>query len=278
MKKIFLFLCLLAFYSCIETPKPKEPPIEVAQPVIPDSMFCHTIAGISTTERAVGMRGKFWTNGQEIKIGLIGGTSAQRKYLTDGVFEWAKSVNLKFTYPASGPYDLRVSFATGSGSWSYIGTDCKSIPQTKATTNIGWAGLDVVLHELGHALGMAHEQSSPNSTICWNKETVYAALGGPPNYWSREMVDWNVFRKMTQVEAEATVFDPTSIMQYSIPGAWVCDGKGIAGGKIISALDALFMSQKYPKPVQPPPTGTTVKIPTWQRDSMLSWLSRAKAN
>ena len=288
MKKKFFLLAFLAmctgllFEACGEVPTPQPPPApSTAQQnapafyvdEIPNDHFCAAIAPIQKTSRAVTMRGRLWDNGSTLKIKLLGGTTQQRRYFTDAVLEWEKVVNLKFSYVTTGNADLRVSFVSGSGSWSYIGKDAQGIPQTQATINIGWLGSDVCLHEFGHALGMAHEQASPNSTICWNKEAVYTALGGPPNNWSRETVDWNVFRKLTPQEAEATVFDPASIMQYSVPASWLCPpSSGIPGGKVLSALDRQHMGEKYPRP--PNPTeGFTIK--KYQRDSILKWLNAA---
>lgn len=284
MKQIFQVLIFSILCLGCKRPEQKQPVVfvpehqvavaQAKQDTVPADHFCKTIAIPGTTARATGMRGKYWTNGQTVRVGFIGGTQAKKQFVYDGLSAWAKVVNLNFTYPSAGPYDLRVAFVAGSGSWSYVGTDCKAVAQNQPTTNLGWDGLDVALHELGHWLGMAHEQSSPNSTICWNKEKVYQDLGGPPNYWSKATVDYNVFRKLTELEAEATTFDPLSIMQYSVPGTWTCDGKGIPGGKTISALDATFMALKYPKPNQPPPS-TKVALEKWKRDTIVKWLTQA---
>lgn len=269
-------LCAYVIFLCLSGCDDKPTVIDPEKPtvrVVPDSEYCHTIYSPPLVT-AVGVKGKYWTNGQTIRIGFIGGNASQRKYVTDGIIEIAKYVNLNFTYPAAGPYDIRYAFVSGNGSYSYVGTDCKSIPQATPTTNIGWSGLSVVLHETLHALGMAHEQASPNSDIIWNKEVVYAALGGPPNNWSRATVDWNVFRKMTQAEADATIFDPLSIGQYSVPGSWTQNyPNGIPGGQVLSAYDKLFWSKIYPKTIQPP---TGVTITTAQRDSLLKWTAETK--
>jgi hypothetical protein len=286
MKHTLLFFAFaFALFSCVNTtPQQESNPEQYLQHVdakqqtrtVPDSEFCKTISIPEKTSRAVGVRGKFWTVGQTLKIGFIGGTAAQRKYATDGWTEWAKYVNLKFTYPAKGPYDIRIAFNSGDGAWSYIGLDCKTVSASQPTMNIGWSGLDVCLHEEGHALGMAHEQASPKSAICWNKPAVYAALGGPPNYWNKPTVDFNVFQTLTDAEAQATAWDANSIMQYSIPASWLCaPSTGIPGGKVLSDLDKSFMTTIYPG-LAPPPVAGLVSLPGWQRDSLVRWLSAAK--
>lgn len=265
-------------YCTQKAPKPlPKAPVPVAQEVIPNDHFCAAIARRPKPPRAVGVIGRYWTPGQTLKIKFLNGTDAQHKYLMDAVTEWQKSVNLKVNYVTSGATDMRIGFTQGQGSWSYIGLDCKGIPSTQPTMNIGWAGLDVCLHEFGHALGMAHEQSSPKSTICWNKEAVYAALGGPPNNWDKATVDYNVFAVKSPTEAEATTFDPNSIMQYSIPAAWLCPpSNGIQGGRVLSDLDRSFMAAKYPGAIVPPVVQPSVSLPKWQRDSIVKWLVLAK--
>ena len=286
MRKIIFTLIFavvsLLLWRCTGSPTPPQTQIEQAPAKlspVPDSQFCAAIAPIEKTGRAVTVNGRLWPNGSVLKVKLLGGTAQQRRYFTDAFIEWEKVVNLTVSYVTTGNADIRCSFVSGQGSWSYIGTDAKGIPQTQATINIGWLGSDVCLHEIGHALGMAHEQSSPKSTICWDKEAVYKALGGPPNNWSRATVDWNVFRKMTENEASASVFDPLSIMQYSVPASWLCQpSSGIPGGKVLSPIDKSFMASKYPKPIQPPPPPITktVSIPVYQRDSILKWMLGAK--
>lgn len=245
---------------------------------VPDGHFCATIAreqfqGVGAQDRAVVLKKNLWPNGSTLRVKLVGGTAAQRAYLTNAFLEWQKHANLKVSYVTTGTSDIRVSFASGQGSWSYVGTDSKSVPQSQATMNIGWLGSDVCLHEIGHALGMAHEQASPNSTICWDKEAVYKALGAPPNNWTRETVDWNVFRKLTPAEADATVFDPKSIMQYSVPASWLCQpSNGIPGGTTLSDLDKAFMAEKYPFPNTPNKNGVTLK--PYQKDSIKKWMEQ----
>lgn len=88
--------------------------------------------------------------------------------------------------------------------------------------NLGWIMQDrrdddlrqVILHEFGHALGCVHEHQSPLQDIVWNKEQVYTDLGGPPNNWSRDKVDSNMFKKYDFTVAQQRMFDLASIMLY----------------------------------------------------------------
>lgn len=276
-----LLICLFGYFvfclfDCTDTSPVKS--IESAKPqVVPDSHYCKTIAALPETKRAVGVRGKYWQNGQTLRIKLLGGTAQQRAYFINAMLEWQKHVNLNISYVTTGVSDIRVGFVSGSGSWSYCGTEAKSIPQDQPTINIGWSGSPVNLHEIAHMIGGLHEQSSPNSDIQWNKPVVYAALGGSPNFWDAATVDWNVFRKLTPAEAEATTYDPNSILQYSVPASWTYNyPNGIPGGDKLSPQDISFWSAKYPKPAPPPPAPTTVTIPKYQRDSIPKWMTAAK--
>lgn len=98
--------------------------------------------------------------------------------------------------------DIRISFKKG-GSWSYIGTDAEDIAQNEPTMNFGW--LDkatpsveyshIVKHEFGHALGLIHQYQNPSNGLSWNKEAVYEYYMKPPNNWTKDEVDRNVFER-----------------------------------------------------------------------------------
>jgi len=276
MKQALLFLLMALLAACKQ--KPDAPVVQPPQKVfIPDSMHCKAIAplALSSQKRAVGVRGKYWPVAGVIRVKFIGGTTAQRKYVRDGIAEWSKIANLAFEYTTAASADIRVGFNSGDGSWSYIGTDAKSIPQGELTMNIGWSGLDVCLHELGHAIGLAHEQANPKKGICWNEAAVIKALSGPPNNWDEQTIRSNVFYKYAASDVDATTFDAVSIMQYSIPSSWTCDGNGIPGGTRISASDAAFIATMYPFVQSPPqPNTTKIQITTAQRDSIVKWLTK----
>lgn len=253
---------IFAAISCTDLSKPSKPApsesVKISAPdPVPDARewVCKAIDS-RPDSRAVGAKGRFWTTGQTLKIGFIGGTAKQRQFAIDGFAEWGKYANLKFTFPASGKYDCRIAFDPGAGAWSYIGTDSKGVASTSPTMNLGWDGNDVSYHEIGHFLGLCHEHQTPVEPIQWNEANVLTDLQGPPNYWTPAMIHSNVLDALPTSNVIATSRDDASIMMYQIPARWKKDGVAIPGGKVLSAVDKSFIAQRYPGVTNPPPPAT----------------------
>lgn len=263
---------IVACWQCVGT-DPKSVPAETKKEDRDSSnWYCATIDPPKSNERGAFLNGKSWPVGSVLKVGFMGGTAAYQQRVKDAYAEIARYGNLKFAYPSSGPYDLRWSFNPNQGAYSYVGTDCRSIPQNVATGNIGFRNannLGVEIHECDHSVGAIHEQSQSNANICWNKSVVYADLART-NGWSTSVVDQNVFFKYTASQNTATAYDQTSVMQYSVPGTWVCSGVGIPGGVVLSQLDKDILALVYPgtvTPTDPPITGT---LTTEQKRAILT--------
>ncbi len=114
--------------------------------------------------------------------------------------------------------ELRIGFASGEGSWSYVGRDLATVPPGERTMNIGWSltaeyGLDTALHEIGHILGLSEEHQNPKGSIVWDEEAVYTLMQGPPNFWSREQTYHSILRK-GDPDRYYGPWDPDSIMQF----------------------------------------------------------------
>jgi len=264
---VFTFsLCTDTGQNAIDSPGVSQTVVDTFQ-----NWSCLTIDEPSDLRRAVGAKGKFWPTGYVFKIGFVGPTTVElisqtKKYAQD----WTNYANVEFTYPASGPYDIRISFYPSSGAWSYVGTDCKSIAQSKATMNLGWMGRDVVQHEFGHALGLYHEHQNPEGGICWNEAQVIRDLSGPPNNWSTSTIRSNVLNKFSPAAVITTAFDRSSVMCYPIPSSWTCNNVAIPGGKQISTFDADFIAIRYPgKQVE---QDSTLKISSEQVDQIIRLL------
>lgn len=285
MKKILvlLTLCLAFTFACTDTTPPGEqtskvqPPQDTVQHV---DWHCSSIATFQTdtkTQRAMGAKGKFWPTGSVIKIGFIQPVSAATiAKVKAEAEEWLKYANIKFSYPASGPYDFRIAFNSGAGAWSYVGTDCKLVAQNYPTMNLGWIAPDVIKHEFGHALGLLHEHQNPEGGICWDEAQVIKDLSGPPNNWTVAMIRFNVLDKANPATVITTAWDPTSIMHYPIPANWTCNKKSIPAPGSISQADRDFISKQYPGAVPPPPP-TSVTLTATQVSDILLWLNQQVA-
>lgn len=172
-----------------------------------------------------------------LTVSFKGGTSALHKQIAETVEIWSKYANIQFDYEpqsSSGSYRTWVPDDTSSirvgfedpGYWSYVGTDsldpeiCKpgeitlNLEKFDVSLPRNWQA--TVLHEFGHALGFHHEHQSPVSKCDFDWDTLYAYLAGPPNFWAKEQVDFNL-RQMPAGGLTYSPYDKNSIMHYVFP-------------------------------------------------------------
>lgn len=210
------------------------------------------------SHRAALSRAAKWPNGKVISVLFLEGDPDLRARVAAVAKEWTRNgrANLRLRFVEEGPAEIRIAFQQGGGSWSYVGTDCRRIrDQSKPTMNYGWLTPDspddvlrrVVLHEFGHAIGLIHEHQNPNDPIDWNKEAVYRDLSGPPNNWSQETIDHNMFDVYDRKKVIATEVDPDSIMMYPIPASWTNDGFSAGLNGELSHLDESLIARAYPQ-------------------------------
>jgi serralysin len=205
--------------------------------------------------RAAILKKYVWPRGATIKIKFLEGDPALQSKVAAVAKEWTgpDMANMVFDFVDSDDADIRIAFAQGGGSWSYIGTDCQSIDPPAPTMNYGWLTADstddeirrVVLHEFGHAIGLIHEHQNPNHPIQWNKDAVEHDLEGPPNNWSPEKIQANMFAKYEPGEVEATQVDKDSIMMYPIPKSWTLDGFSAGLNSKLTAQDEELVRAVY---------------------------------
>lgn len=211
------------------------------------------VAPAGQAERMALVKDCRWTD-DSLSIRFLDGDAGLQERVKQAARLWTQFANIRFLFGDNPEAQVRISFRE-PGSWSYLGTQSLSVPKHAPTMNFGWLTptspdeevTRVVLHEFGHALGCIHEHQNPAGGIPWNKEAVYAYYMGPPNNWSREKVDTNLFQLYAKDLTAHTALDPDSIMLYPVPAAFTLDGKAIGGSnRTLSALDKEFIATLYP--------------------------------
>jgi serralysin len=208
-----------------------------------------------TRTRAALQRDAKWAKGDTITVSFLDGDPSVHSKVIRFAREWTKLANLSFDFKnGTTRTDIRISFKF-PGSWSVVGTTCKTITDlSKPTMNFGTltpstpddAVRRVVLHEFGHALGLIHEHQNPAGGIPWNRAQVLNDLSGPPNKWSEDVVNRNMFDVLAEGESNHTKLDPASIMMYPIPTKWTTNGWTVGLNSTLSPTDRSFIQDQYP--------------------------------
>jgi hypothetical protein len=195
---------------------------------------------------------KKWEPGRTVSVSFLDGDPGVQSRVKDRAQEWSEHGNIRFDFADDAEADIRISFQE-AGSWSYLGTDALGIDAGEATMNYGWLTPDsddeevsrVVLHEFGHALGCIHEHQHPEVAIPWDKEAVYSFYAGPPNNWSTEDVDHNLFQAYGRGQTQFSKFDRDSIMLYAIPDELTIGAYSVGWNRQLSETDKDYIGRAY---------------------------------
>lgn len=145
-----------------------------------------------------------WEPGTKLTIKFLGGDPQVVNKVKEKFNLWLDhATTLQFEYVDNGNADIRVGFQEGDGHWSYLGKQIHTIPPNERTMNLGWRHNTqipdeeierVAVHELGHSLGLIHEQSQPKAKLDWDEDKVYKYFEETQG-WDRETTFHNVLER-----------------------------------------------------------------------------------
>ena len=200
----------------------------------------------------VAVTAKLWQPGQILRVLFLDGDLQLQQRVKLAAHLWSDAANIHFMFTHESEAEIRISFM-GDGVWSYVGTDCLSVPLDQPTMNFGWLQADspelelsaIVLRQFGHALGLVNADQSPVANIPWNREAVYRHYA--KHGWSKAQVDSNIFQQYSPEIVRVGPADALSIMHRPISAELTFGGFAIAGNQTeLSEADKTFIRQLYP--------------------------------
>jgi len=158
---------------------------------------------------------------------------------------------------------IRISFATGEGYWSVVGTDAQRVGQSQPTMGLdglgsgsplSQAGKGVVRHEILHSVGLEHEHQRPDVDCKFKSFKEIAQIIG----WTEAQVRTNFERLKPSSSLIMTEFDRDSDMLYQLKVEYFADPASPCrindANTQVSPLDVATLKLMYP----PVPGGPTI--------------------
>ena len=217
------------------------------------------VADVIQPDRLAVLTGAMWPTGTTLRVGFEGGSTAVRDKVLGYAREWSKTANLDFDH-ATTNLDILVGFAR-PGYWSYLGAPSRMFA-SRGDVSLNLQGFDgsmpdsewrrVVPHEFGHALGFPHEHLAKSIRDRLDPDKVYRYFGGPPNNWSRSLIDSQILDPPTASDWRQGTVEEDSIMCYTFGGNLTKDGRPIVGGTFLTDDDRATAGSWYAGRVKPP--------------------------
>jgi len=203
--KLFIFVLLTA-YACAISPEEGNM-VEGDMELDPDQMeaFAEQMSKVGASNSFASIKAGLWiTNGKAdtIKYYIDPQISGATKSISEAVAEYHKHTCLRFAKYSTRPSGPHIFFTTGGGCSSPVGRSSRgnSIRIARGCWRKG-----TIMHEIGHSIGLFHEQSRPD------RDQYVTILLQNVKSSSRHN-----FNKLTtsRIDSRGTSYDYDSMMHY----------------------------------------------------------------
>lgn len=193
---------------------------------------------------------------KKIRVFISSNNNDYDSELINALTEWQSYTGLDFVSEDNiSDSDIRVFFTPNDGHWSVIGNDSNhSSLVNQPTVNfdpVDFSNMNksdrfgILLHEIGHSIGLIHEHQKDTSPIIWNRQKVYDDCFNWYG-WDTSKVDLNIFNSYNSNDLfHSKEFDTDSIMIYAIPTGWSSNYQINRTNNVLSKLDKSFAKAYY---------------------------------
>lgn len=199
---------------------------------------------------------ELWPQNSQLTVWLIDPTPLQHSLVVTATNEWEKHINLRFVVTQNRPAASHIRIAFHSFDGSFLGRHSQ-LHDTQPTMLLGSLGSAqvslaqkrrIVMHELGHAIGLEHEFRHPDWPFGYRWRAQQVARCEQLLTLDESTNCEQLMQPLPRKARHYTPFDAHSIMSYPISAKWLDDhNTDLIPSNTLTAIDKMVAAFAYPR-------------------------------